>query len=181
MITASKPARLDTAIREQLGAALLSAAKEAGLSISKDHLTCELGTGFTIVTAPIARPEIPTEKELSTGVGLAFAYLSHAGNKQIPAGFYTIKVTTNGYRFSDGTVKISFVDAQGKTAHAFYGESAQLQGPAQDVPTVEDFAARSLTHGIVCGSRKCFKWDRVGRGKWEYGCVDFQGNTVDCI
>lgn len=180
MKTASATAGLDKVIRAQLADSLSSAAKEAGLSLLIDQLTCDLGKGFTILAAPITRSEAPTEKELSKGVGLVYAYLAHAESKELPAGFYTIRVATNGYNFKDGT-KISFVDAKGKTAYSFAGEGApRKNGPGRGTPTPEEFAARSLTHGMICGSRKCFKWDRVGRGKWEWGCTDTAGNSMNC-
>jgi hypothetical protein len=70
MKTASATAGLDKVIRAQLADSLASAAKEAGLSLLIDQLTCDLGKGFTILAAPITRSEAPTEKELSKGVGL---------------------------------------------------------------------------------------------------------------
>jgi hypothetical protein len=181
MKTSTKPVGLDTIIRQQLADALVSAAKEQGLSLLEGQLTCDLANGFTILAAPIARTETPTEKELTDGVGLIYAYLSHAESKELPAGFYTIRMATGGYNFKDGSVKISFIDAKGKTAYSFKGATAELRkGAGQSTPSPEDFAVRSVTHGMVCGSRKCFKWDRVGWGKWEYGCVDMDSNPVSC-
>ncbi|MCU1263798.1 MAG: hypothetical protein JWM21_116 [Acidobacteria bacterium] len=181
MMTSTKPAALDAVIRKQLADSLEHAAKDAGLSLLLDQLTCDLGNGFTILSAPIAHAEGLTAQELSKGTGLVYAYLAHAESRELPAGFYTIRVATSGYDFSEGTLKISFVDAQGKTAYSFAGESAQLRkGPEQSAPTPEEFAARSLGHGRICGSRKCFKWDRVGPGKWEFGCSDLAGNATAC-
>jgi len=182
MKTASAPAGLDSVIRAQLADTLGSAAKEAGFSLLKDQLTCDLGNGFTIIAAPIARDEVPTEKELSKGVGLVYAYLAHDENQKLPPGFYLIRVATNGYNFKDGAVKISFVDAKGKTAYSLSGQSSQLKKAARNsTPSAEEFAARSVTHGMICGSRKCFKWDRVGLGKWEWGCTDSAGNVLNCV
>jgi len=179
--TSTQPAALDGVIRKKLAELLAHAAKEAGHSLLMEQLTCDLGKGFTIVSAPIARAEGIGEQDLTQGANLVFGYFSHAENKQIPPGFYTIRVATRGYDFNEGTVKLSLVDAHGKTAYSFAGQAAQLKrGPGQSAPTPEEFAARSLGHGMICGSRKCFKWDRVGRGKWEFGCTDLSGNSVNC-
>lgn len=101
MTTSPKQVELDTLIQKQLANALGRAAKEAGHEIASDDLTCEMGAGFTVLTAPIVRAEPPTDKELSRGINLLFAYLSFAEKR-------TGGATTNSLRAASGKLRSGF-------------------------------------------------------------------------
>jgi hypothetical protein len=167
-------------IRKQSLEALQRAAKEAKIALIAEHLTCDIGPGLAVVTAPIARKEIPTEQELKKGVDLAYAYVSLPPAAKVKPGFYVIRVVTPGFDFKGGTVKVSLVDPQGKAAYSFQGSTAPL-GAGGGAPSADESLGNAVPFGKVCGSKKCFTWKRVGRGSWEWGCTDLQGNVINCV
>jgi len=181
MATSTKPADAEASIRSKPLATIQGAAKAAGHKLLAEHLTCEIGPGFAVVTAPIARAAIPTEKELTKGFDLMYAYLSLPDLKKVKPGFYIIRVATPGYNFKDG-VKVSFVDAQGKTVHTIQGTSAPLaKGSRKTASAGSAGGSTPVTYGKICGSKKCLVWKRIGFGKWEWGCEDGNGNTINCL
>src|SRR5215204_5880314 len=153
MATSTKPVDADASIRSKPLATSQGAAKAAGHKLLDEHLTCEIGSGFAVVTAPIARAAIPTEKELTKGFDLLYAYLSLPDLKKVKPGFYIIRVATPGYNFKDG-VKVSFVDAQGKTVHTIQGKSAPLAKGSRK--TASAGGSTPVTYGKICGSKKCW-------------------------
>src|SRR6266568_1478048 len=171
MSPSSRAADVDASIRRQPLDALQRAAKEAGHKLVNEHFACQIGPGFAVASAPIVRTEIPTEKELTKGVDLLYSYLSVPDAKKLKAGFYLVRIATRGFNFQDGTVKISFVDSQGKTAYSFQGK-AQPLGKGKEVPSSDDLLAGGVPRGQVCGRNKCFHWKWLGGLKWELGCTD---------
>ena len=95
----SKPATtVDlAAFKKQLAESLERSAKSAGHTIVKESLTCEIGIGLQVVTAALQRDELPTEKEITAGVDLLFAYVSIDGQRAVPAGYYRIRLALPGY------------------------------------------------------------------------------------
>lgn len=170
---ASTTVDVDASVRKQPFAALERAAKEAGHKLAKDFRTCELADGNAVVTAPIARADMPSEAELTAGVDLLYAYVALPEMKKLKPGFYLIRIATSGFDFAKG-VRVAFIDAKGKSAHSLQG-SARLRTPGAAAGNVVPY------DGKVCGRKKCFHWHRVGWGDWEFGCTDTRGNTVDCM
>ena len=111
----SKPATtVDlAAFKKQLADSLERSANSAGQTIVKEALTCEIATGLQVVTAPIHRDDLPSEKEITAGIDMLFAYVSIDGQHALPAGFYRIRLALPGYD-KKGDVKVSFIDAKGK-------------------------------------------------------------------
>ena len=180
MAKSTNYADADASIRSKPLAALQGAAKAAGHKLLAEHLTCEIGSGFAIVTAPIARKDIPTEKELTKGFDLLYAYLSLPDLKKVKPGFYIIRVATAGYNFKAGAT-VTFVDAQGKTVHTIQGKSAPLAKGGQKTASVGSAGGSTpVPFGKICGSKKCFVWTRNGFRDWEWGCEDHNGNTINC-
>lgn len=174
----SKPATtVDlAAFKKQLAESLERSAKSSGQTIVKESITCEMATGLQVVTAAIQRDELPTEKEITAGVDLFFAYVSIANQRALPAGFYRIRLALPGYD-KKGDVKVSFIDGKGKTVHTVTGKGA----PRSLNPGTDDATVRKLTIKVsVCGRKKCFNLTRNGFFDWEYGCTDSNGNTVSC-
>ncbi|HKY26974.1 MAG TPA: hypothetical protein VJM12_03425, partial [Pyrinomonadaceae bacterium] len=66
----SKPATtVDiAAFKKQLADSLERSAKSAGQTIVKETLTCEIAANFQVVAAALKRDELPTEKEITSGV-----------------------------------------------------------------------------------------------------------------
>ena len=173
----SKPATtIDlAAFKKHLADSLERSAKSAGQTIVKESLTCEIAPGFQVLTAGIRRDELPTEKEITTGVDLFFAYLSIDGQRALPAGHYRIRLALPGYE-KKGDVKVSFVDAKGKTVHSLTGKGTPRRlKPATDDVNITVFTTR------ICGRKKCFQVKRVGFLEWEWGCTDPDGNAMSCI
>ena len=172
----SKPATtIDlAAFKKQLADSLERSAKSAGQTIVKESLTCEIAPGSQVVTATLQRDELPTEKEITTGVDLFFAYVSIDRQRALPAGYYRIRLALPGYE-KKGDVKVSFIDAKGKTVHTLTGKGTPL--PRKPGTDDVDITIRSS----VCGRKKCFQVKRVGLLKWEYGCTDLDGNYVSCF
>ena len=169
-------------IRKPLADALERSAKAAGYSIASEYVTCEMGLGFTVLTAPIARDDVPTGNELSRGVDLLYAYVAFREDERLKPGFYVIRIATSGFNFKAG-VKVSFVDPGGKTVHALQAKSKALaRGKWNESPTFDEFAVRSFTSGERCGRTKCFTWTRKGFLDWEWGCTDKNtGAVVNCV
>lgn len=180
MSASSKLASLDAPIRRQLSDSLESTAKQAGYSIVKEYLSCEIGNGFAVVTAPIARDDVPTEKELSKGVDLLYSYVSLPEAKKLKPGFYRIRIATSGFNFKDG-VKVSFVNQEGKTVYSFQGKAAPSPKGSQ-APSSDEFVVRTIrVYGEICGRKKCFTFTRHGFGDWTFACTDRStGQVIDC-
>jgi hypothetical protein len=175
----SKPATtVDlAAFKKQLGESLERSAKSAGHTIVKESMTCEIATGLQVVTAVIQRPQLPTEKEITAGVDLLFAYVSIDGQRALPAGFYRIRVALPGYEKS-GDVKVSFIDAKGKNVHTLTGKGT----PRRFTPGTDDTDIGTLPiEAFICGPKKCFNIKRKGFLDWEWGCTDLSGNTINCL
>ena len=172
----SKPATtIDlAAFKKQLADSLERSAKSAGQTIVKESLTCEIAAGLQVVTAALKRDELPTEKEITAGVDLLFAYVSIDGQRELPAGHYRIRVALPGYE-KKGDVKVSFIDAKGKSVHSLLGKGRPF--PLKPVADDINITIRS-TH---CGRNKCLKIKRIGFLTWEWGCTDLNGNTINCI
>lgn len=174
----SKPATtIDlAAFKKQLADSLERSAKSAGQTIVKEAFTCEIAPGLQVMTATIQRDQLPTEKEITAGVDLFYAYVSIDGQSALPAGFYRLRVALPGYE-KKGDVKVSFVDAKGKIVHTIIGQGAP-RGPKS--PT-DDAVVRTLTVSVsVCGRKKCFNINRNGFRDWTWGCSDLDGNAVNC-
>ena len=175
----SKPATtVDlAAFKKQLADSLERSAKAAGQTIVKESLTCEIAIGLQVVTAGIRRDELPTEKEITSGVDLLFAYVSIDGQRALPAGFYRIRLAIPGYEKS-GDVKVSFVDAKGKIVHSLMGKGT----PRRFTPGTDDTSIGTLpVEAMICGRKKCFNIKRNGFLDWEWGCTDLSGNTINCL
>lgn len=175
----SKPATtIDlAAFKKQLADLLDRNAKAAGQTIVKESLTCEMGIGLQVVTAPIKRDELPTEKEITAGVDLFYAYVSIEGQRALPAGFYRIRLALPGYEKS-GDVKVSFIDASGKSVHSLTGTGSPRRPKSGTDDT--NIGAMTLRAGH-CGRKKCFHITRNGFLDWEWGCTDTSGNTINCL
>ena len=175
----SKPATtVDlAAFKKQLAESLERSAKAAGQTIVKETLTCEIATGLQVVTAAIQRDELPTEKEITAGVDLLYAYVSINGQRSVPAGFYRIRLALPGYD-KKGDVKVSFIDAQGKSVHSLTGKGR----PRPLKPSPDDNNITTFRYErYFCGSRKCFHIKRNGFLDWEWECTDPAGNTINCV
>lgn len=175
----SKPATtIDlAAFKKQLADSLERSAKSAGQTIVKETLTCEIATGLQVVTAAIRRDELPTEKEITAGVDLLFAYVSIDNQRAIPAGHYRIRVALPGYE-KKGDVKVSFIDTKGKLVHSLTGKGT----PGRFKPGTDDATIRSLTILVsVCGRKKCFNLKRNGFLDWTWDCTDQNGNVINCV
>lgn len=174
----SKPATtIDlAAFKKQLADSLDRSAKTAGQTIVKESMTCEIATGLQVVTAALKRDELPTEKEITAGVDLLFAYVSIEGQRALPAGHYRIRLALPGYE-RKGDVKVSFIDAKGKTVHSLTGKGK----PLPFKPRTDDSDITVTIRTVLCGSKKCFKICRTGFLEWEWGCTDLNGNTINCI
>ncbi len=175
----SKPATtVDlAAFKKQLADSLERTAKSAGQTIVKETLTCETASGLQVVTAALKREELPTEKEITTGVDLLFAYVSINGQRALPPGYYRIRLAIPGYEKS-GDVKVSFIDAKGKSVHSL----SCIGRPRRLKPGTDDATLRSFTVSVtVCGRKKCFNIKRNGFLDWEWGCEDQNGNTINCL
>lgn len=175
----SKPATtIDlSAFKKQLAESVERSAKSAGQTIIKESLTCEISTGLQVVTATIHRDELPTEKEITAGVDLFFAYVSIEGQRVLPAGHYRIRVALPGYEKS-GDVKVSFIDTKGQNVHSLTGKGT----PRRFKPGTDDTNIGTLpVEARMCGRNKCFHITRHGFLDWEWGCTDRNGNTINCI
>jgi hypothetical protein len=175
----SKPATtIDlAAFKKQLADSLERSAKSAGQTIVKESLTSEISTGLQVITAAIHRDELPTEKEITAGVDLLFAYVSIEGQRAVPAGHYRIRLALPGYEKS-GDVKVSFIDAKGKTVHTLTGKGT----PRRFKPGTDDNNIGTLpVEARMCGRKKCFNITRHGFLDWEWGCTDLNGNTINCL
>ena len=172
----SKPATtIDlAAFKKQLADSLERSAKSAGQTIVKESLTCEMSIGSQVVTAGLKREDLPTEKEITAGVDLLFAYVSIDGQRELPAGHYRIRVALPGYE-KKGDVKVSFVDAKGIVVHSLTAKGRPL--PLKPGNNGMDITVRTT----VCGRKKCFKICRTGFLEWEWGCTDLNGNTINCV
>lgn len=175
----SKPATtVDlAAFKKQLADSLERSAKSAGQPIVKESLTCEIATGLQVVTAAIQREELPTEKEITTGVDMLFAYVSINGQRALPAGFYRIRLALPGYE-KKGDVKVSFIDAKGKTVHSLTGKGT----PRRLKPLTDDATITTFTYETsICGRKRCLKLTRKGFLDWEWGCTNLNGQVINCI
>ena len=176
----SKPATtVDlAAFKKQLADSLERSAKSAGQKIVKESLTCEIANGLQVVTAAIQRDELPTEKEITTGVDLLFGYVSIDGQRALPPGFYRIRLALPGYT-KKGDVTVTFIDAKGKSVHSLTGKGK----PGLPKPGTDDATLRNYHVEVgVCSKRtkKCFYMRRVGFLDWSWGCRDAQGNEISC-
>ena len=175
----SKPATtIDlAAFRKQLADSLERNAKSAGQTIVKESLTCEISTGLQVVTAAIHRDELPTEKEITAGVDLMFAYVSIDGQRAVPAGHYRIRLALPGYE-KKGDVKVSFVDTNGKIVHSLTGKGR----PRPLKPGTADATLRNYHVEVgACTRKKCFYIKRNGFLDWEWGCRDRDGHEINCM
>jgi len=174
----SKPATtVDLAsFKKQLGDSLERSAKSAGQTIIKESLTCEMAIGLQVVTAALKRDELPTEKEITAGVDLLFAYVSIDGQRALPAGYYRIRLAIPGYE-KGGDVKVSFIDAKGKSVHSLTGNGT----PRRFKPGTDDNNIATDPVVMICGRNKCFKIKRNGFLDWEWGCTDLNGTTINCL
>ena len=175
----SKPATtIDlAAFKKQLADSLERSAKSAGQTIVKESMTCEIATGLQVVTAVIKRDELPTEKEITAGVDLFYAYVSIDGQRALPAGHYRIRLAIPGYE-KKGAVKVSFIDSKGKSVHTLTGKGT----PRSFKPGGDDTSIGTLPVVMsVCGRKKCFNIKRNGFLDWEWGCTDQSGNTINCL
>ena len=177
----SKPATTFdlAAAKKQLAESLERSAKSAGQTIVKDSITVEMGNGLQVLTAAIKRNALPTEKEITTGVDLMYAYVSIDGQRALPAGYYRIRLALPGYEKS-GDVKVSFIDAAGKTVHSLTGKG-RVRSPRSLKPGAVDDSITSPPVPMICGPKKCFNITRKGFLDWEWGCTDLNGNTINCV
>ena len=172
----SKPATIVdiAAFKKQLADSLERSAKSAGQTIAKETLTCEIAASFQVVAAALKRDELPTEKEFTAGIDLLYAYVSIAGQRALPAGFYRVRVAFPGYE-KKGAVKVTFLDANGKAVHSVTGKGApKLPGQDTDDLNITPFYT-------VCGSKKCFHICRDGFLDWNWECTDKSGRKINCV
>lgn len=176
----SKPATtVDlAAFKKQLAESLERSAKSAGQAIVKESLTVEMASGHQVVTAVIQRDDLPTEKEITAGVDLLFAYVSIDRQRALPAGYYRIRLALPGYE-KKGAVKVSFIDAKGKIVHTLTGQGV----PRRFTPGTGDdnIGTTPPVEARICGRKKCFNINRNGFLDWEWGCTDLSGNTINCL
>jgi hypothetical protein len=175
----SKPATtVDlAAFKKQLADSLEHTAEAAGHAIVKESLTCEIGIGLQVVTAGLKRDELPTEKEITAGVDLLYAYVSIDGQSVLPPGYYRIRLALPGYEKS-GDVRVSFIDTKGQSVHSLTGKGT----PRRFQPGDDDTNIGTLpVEARICGPNKCFKVKRNGFLDWEWGCTDLRGNTINCL
>ena len=175
----SKPATtIDlAAFKKQLADSLERSAKSAGHVIVKESLTCEIAMGLQVVTAAIHRDELPTEKEITAGVDLLYAYVSVNNQNAVPAGYYRIRVAFPGYD-KKGDVKVSFIDTKGNSIHSLTGKGT----PRRFKPGTDDTNIGTLPVVMsFCGSKKCFFIKRNGFLNWDWGCTDLNGNMINCL
>ena len=175
----SKPATtVDlAAFKKQLADSLERSAKSAGQTIVKETLTCEIATGLQVVTAAIQRDELPTEKEITAGIDLLYAYVSINGQRSVPAGFYRIRLALPGYE-KKGDVKVSFIDAKGKSVHTLTAKGT----PRRLKPATDNATVMTVTYETsICGRKRCLKLTRKGFGDWEWGCTDRNGTVINCV
>ena len=175
----SKPATtVDlAAFKKQLADSLERGANSAGQTIVKEALTCEIATGLQVVTAPIHRDDLPSEKEITAGIDMLFAYVSIDGQHALPAGFYRIRLALPGYD-KKGDVKVSFIDAKGKAVHSLTGKGT----PRRFKPVADDTNITTFTYQTsVCGRKRCLQLTRKGFLDWEWGCTDRNGTVINCI
>ena len=175
----SKPATtVDlAALKKHVADSLERTAKSAGHTIIKETLTSEISNGVQIVTAALKRDELPTEKEFTAGVDLMYAYVSIGGQRSLPAGYYRIRLAIPGYE-KKGDVKVSFIDAKGKTVHSLTGKGKPRRfKPGEDDTSIGEPTVRLS----ICGRKKCFNIKRTGFLEWEWGCTDLDGDLVSCI
>jgi len=175
----SKPATtVDlAAFKKQLAESLERSAKSAGQTIVKESLTAEIATGLQVVTAAIHRDELPTEKEITAGVDMLFGYVSIEGQQALPAGFYRIRLALPGYE-KKGHVKVSFIDAKGKSVYSLTGKGA----PRRLKPATDDSSLRTFTYETsICGRKRCLKLKRNGFLDWEWGCTNVNGQVINCV
>ncbi len=172
----SKPATTFdlAAFKKQLADSLERSAKSAGQTIVKESFTTEISDGLQVLTAALQRDELPSEKEIVSGVDLMFAYISIDGQRELPAGYYRIRLALPGYEKS-GDVKVSFIDSTGKTVHSLTGK-----GRPRSLTTGTHVATTRVTMR-VCGRKKCFNLTRNGFLDWDWGCTDRDGNTINCL
>lgn len=176
----SKPATTFdlAAFKKHLADSLERSARSAGQAIIKESLTCEIAIGSQVLTAPLKRNELPTEKEITAGVDLLYAYVSIEGQRALPAGYYRIRLALPGYE-KKGDVKVSFIDAKGKTVHSLTGKGKPRRfKPGSDGDTN---VTNPPVEAMICGAKKCFKIKRNGFLDWEWGCTDLAGNTINCL
>ena len=129
------------------------------------------------MTALLKRDEVPTEKEITAGVDLLFAYVSIDGQSALPAGFYRIRVAFPGYE-TKGDVKVSFVDTKGKIVHSLTGKGR----PGRVKQGTDDTNITTLRYErYICGNKRCLHIKRNGFGDWEWGCTDLNGNVINCV
>ena len=174
----SKPATTFdlAAFKKQLGDSLERSAKSAGQTIVKESLTSEMGIGLQVLTAALQRKELPTEKEITAGVDLMYAYVSIDGQRALPAGYYLIRLALPGYEKS-GDVKVSFIDTKGKIVHSLTGKGS----PRRLKPGTDNTNLGTDPVVMMCGRSKCFHLKRNGFLDWEWGCEDRNGNTINCL
>jgi hypothetical protein len=175
----SKPATtVDlAAFKKQVADSLERSAKSAGQTIVKESLTCEMAIGSQVVTAALQRTEAPTEKELTAGVDLLYAYVSIDGQRALPAGYYRIRLAIPGFEKS-GDVKVSFIDTKGKIVHSLTGKGK----PRSLKPNTGDSGLTTVPMTVsLCGRKRCLKLKRNGFLDWEWGCTDLNGNTINCV
>jgi hypothetical protein len=173
----SKPATTFdlAAFKKQLGDSLERSAKSAGHTIVKESLTCEMGIGLQVLTAALHRKELPTEKEITAGVDLMYAYVSIDGQRALPAGYYLIRLALPGYEKS-GDVKVSFIDKEGKSVHSLTGK-----GTPRRLKPGTDHGLATDPVVMMCGRNKCFNIKRNGFLDWDWGCTDLSGNQINCL
>ena len=175
----SKPATtIDlAAFKKQLADSLERSARSAGQTIVKESLTCEISTGVQVVTAAVHRDELPTEKQITAGIDLLYAYVSIDGQRAVPAGYYRIRVALPGYD-KKGDVKVSFIDAKGNIVHSLTGKGTpRILRPGTDDTNIGDPPVVMS----FCGRKRCLKIERKGFLDWDWGCTDLNGNPINCL
>lgn len=174
----SKPATTfdRAAFKKQLVDSLERSAKSAGQTIVKESLTCEIANGLQVLTAALHRDDLPTEKEITAGVDLFYAYVSIDGQRVLPPGYYRIRLAIPGYE-KIGDVRVSFIDANGKTVHSLTGKGT----PRRLKPGTDTDIGTLPVEARMCGRNKCFHIKRNGFLDWEWGCTDLNGNTINCL
>jgi hypothetical protein len=174
----SKPATTFdlAAFKRQLADSLERSAKSAGQTIVKESFTSEISADSQVLTAAIQRKELPTEKEIVSGVDLMYAYVSIEGQRELPAGYYRIRLALPGYEKS-GDVKVSFIDSAGRTVHSLTGKGR----PRSLKPGAGSNVATMRIRVSVCGNKKCFNLTRNGFFDWDWSCTDNSGNQVNCL
>jgi len=96
-----------------LKASIEEAAKGKGITLNTDGMFSVFRADSTIVVAPIREFDTSPATELKHGVNSAYAYID-SPKRNVPAGFYTLRVSAEAVKVGTVTGKLEYVDSHGK-------------------------------------------------------------------